>query len=74
MDYSLTFSYMSHRYLVVTGLVFTAIALLHAFRIVFGWTVVFAGWTVPVWFSGVGVIVAGFFAYWAWTEIQNFVR
>ena len=53
-------------YLQVTGLIFTAVAVMHLLRVFSGWEVNFAGWNVPVWFSYIGVVVAGFLAYSAY--------
>lgn len=47
----------------VTLIVFSLIALLHALRLVYGWNAVIAGWEVPMWLSGLAVILAGYLAY-----------
>ena len=47
----------------VTLVVFSLIALLHALRLVYDWNAVIAGWEVPMWLSGLSVIVSGFLAY-----------
>lgn len=47
----------------VTLTVFSLIALLHALRLVYGWSAVIAGWEVPMWLSGLAVILAGYLAY-----------
>lgn len=47
----------------VTLMVFSLIALLHALRLVYGWSAVIGGWEVPMWVSGAAVILAGYMAY-----------
>ncbi len=44
------------------GVVFLVIGLFHLARIFYGWSAVINGWTVPVWFSWVVVIVAAYLA------------
>jgi hypothetical protein len=36
-------------------------------RIVFGWSAVIGGWSVPMWLSWVGIIVAGALAYFGFS-------
>ena len=47
----------------VTFIVFSLIALLHALRLIYGWNAVIAGWGVPMWVSGLAVVLAGYLAY-----------
>lgn len=49
------------------GMIFTLVAGLHLLRVVLGWEAVIGGWNVPVWFSWLGVALAGFLAYTAFT-------
>jgi uncharacterized membrane protein YozB (DUF420 family) len=49
-------------FLVVTSLIFALIALLHALRLFYGWKVTMGEWTVPVWVSAVGFLIAGYLA------------
>jgi hypothetical protein len=54
---------MTHgAYLLVTSSMFALIALLHALRLFYGWRVTMGGWTVPVWVSWVGLLIAGYLA------------
>ena len=46
-----------------TGVVFLLIALLHVLRLVFEWEGTLQGRSVPMWVSGVGILVAGYLAY-----------
>jgi hypothetical protein len=51
---------MSRRaYLLVTAIIFSLVALLHLARIVFGWSAVIGGWSVPMWLSWIALIVTG---------------
>ena len=54
-------------YITISGLIFAAIAVLHALRIAYGWDAVIGGWEVPMWFSWAGVVIAGYLAYSAFT-------
>ena len=55
---------MSRRaYLLTSAVIFSLVAFLHLARIVFGWSVVIGDWSVPMWLSWVGLIVAGALAY-----------
>ncbi len=44
---------------VVAGVIFAAVALLHLVRIYMGWPIMIGGWSVPMWVSWIGLIVAG---------------
>lgn len=44
------------------GVIFLVIALLHLTRAMYGWEAAINGWSVPLWFSWVVVLVAGYFA------------
>jgi hypothetical protein len=48
---------------VVAGVVFAVVALLHLVRIYMNWTVVVGHWSIPMWVSWVGLIVAGGLAF-----------
>jgi hypothetical protein len=50
-------------YCVITGIIFIVIALLHLFRIVYGWKVVIGPWTAPGWISWAALVVAGYLGY-----------
>jgi len=39
---------MSHRsYLLVSAIIFTVVFLVHVLRLLYGWSAVLGGWTVP---------------------------
>ena len=47
----------------VAGLIFFVVAVLHILRVVIGWHVVLADWTIPMWVSWMAIPIAGFLAY-----------
>jgi ABC transporter substrate binding protein len=49
-------------FLLVTSSIFALIALLHALRLLYGWSVTIGGWAVPVWVSALGFLIAGYLA------------
>ena len=53
-------------YFQISGLIFTAVAVVHSLRILSGWSANLAGFEVPVWVSAVVVVVAGVLAYSAY--------
>jgi len=53
------------RYELVSGIIFTIIALVQLTRMVLGWPVQIDLFTVPIWFSGVAFLVSGGLAFWA---------
>jgi hypothetical protein len=50
-------------FLLVTISICALIALLHALRLIYGWSVTIGEWTVPVWVSAVGLLIAGYLAF-----------
>lgn len=49
-------------FVLLTSSIFALIALLHALRLIYGWDVTIGQWTVPVWVSAVGFLIAGYLA------------
>src|ERR1700737_2144198 len=49
-------------FLLVTSSIFALIALLHALRLLYGWSVTIGEWAVPVWVSALGFLIAGYLA------------
>ncbi len=47
----------------VAGTIFLIVAVAHALRLAFKWEVIVAGWQVPMWLSGVAVVIAAYLAY-----------
>lgn len=52
------------RYFLITAIVFMVVALAHLARIVFGWSFVIDGWSVPMWVSWVAAAATGALAYY----------
>ena len=48
---------------IVAGAIFAVVALLHVLRILMGWPAMIGGWTVPMWVSWIGLVVAGGLSY-----------
>jgi hypothetical protein len=44
---------------VVAGVIFAVVALFHLVRISMDWNVMIADWSVPMWVSWIGLVVAG---------------
>ncbi|PSH70146.1 hypothetical protein CU102_03340 [Phyllobacterium brassicacearum] len=44
--------------------IFAVVAVLHLVRILIGWSIVVDGWTVPMWVSWLGLIIAGALSYY----------
>jgi len=49
---------------------FAAIAIVHLLRLLTGWEVVVVGFVVPVWWSAIGLVVAGALAIMVWREAK----
>lgn len=58
-------------FLLVTGIIFGAIAVMHLWRILSGWPVVVAGNAVPMWASWIGLIVLGLLAVQAFRHANR---
>ena len=56
---------MPSKYVVVSGVLFGAIAVFQAVRALNQWPVQVAGFDVPVWVSWVTVVIAGSLCVWA---------
>lgn len=52
-------------YLLVSGVLFCLVAILHLLRVVNGWELQFGPWSVPMWFSWGGTIIPGALSVWA---------
>jgi NO-binding membrane sensor protein with MHYT domain len=52
-----------HVFSLVAGVVFGLIALGHVLRIVFGWSLTIQDVSVPMWASGLAIVVMGYLAY-----------
>jgi hypothetical protein len=52
-------------YLIISGIIFGFIAIGHGLRLGFQWTVTVNGWTIPLWMSGVALVVSAILFIWA---------
>ena len=52
-----------HAFELVAGVVFLLITLGHVFRVIFGVSLVVYGISVPIWASGIAIIIMGYLAY-----------
>lgn len=50
--------------------VLTIIAIVHLIRLFAGWEVIVGGFVVPVWWSGLGLVIAGGLALMVWREAR----
>lgn len=48
---------------VTAGVIFALVALAHLVRIYLGWPIVIGSWSIPMWVSWAGLVVAGGLAY-----------
>ena len=48
---------------VTAGMIFALMALVHLVRIYLGWSIVIDSWSIPIWMSWIGFVVAGGLAY-----------
>jgi hypothetical protein len=46
-------------FFIVAGIIFGLVALVHLARIYMDWPVVIGDWSVPIWVSWIGLVVAG---------------
>jgi hypothetical protein len=59
------------RYALVSGSFLALLALVQLARLVLGWPVQVAGVAVPLWVSGVAVVIAGGLATWAFRSVRT---
>ena len=59
------------RYELVSGIIFTIVAIVQLTRTVFGWPVQVDLFTVPVWLSGVAFLITGDMAIWAFRSARS---
>jgi hypothetical protein len=58
-------------YLVVSGVLFGAVALAHLLRLIYGWPVQIGAEAVPQWISVIGLVVAGGLCVWAFAVARG---
>ena len=62
---------MNKPFTMLAVLVFALVAILHLFRLVFGWEVTFNGAVVPTWLSIAGLLIAAGLAIMLWRESRK---
>ena len=50
-------------FVAIAATIFGLVALLHLLRLVMGWSIAIETWAVPMWFSWIGLVVAGALSY-----------
>lgn len=58
-------------YILVSGVLFGVIALLHIARLLLDWQAQIAGWEVPLWLSWIAVFAAGALCAWALSALRE---
>ncbi len=58
-------------YLVISGLVFGAVTVMHIQRLVLGWQAQLGGWAVPIELSWIGAVVAGALCAWPFALLRR---
>jgi hypothetical protein len=48
----------------ISGIIFTIVALVHALRLAQGWGIAIDGWDVPMWLSWAGLIIPGVLGFY----------
>jgi len=51
--------------------IFTLMTIVHLLRLLLGWEVVVTGYVIPVWWSAIGLVVAGGLALMVWREAHT---
>ena len=54
----------------IAVILFTLIAVLHLLRLFAGWQIIVLGFVIPVWWSVIGLVVAGGLALMLWREAR----
>jgi hypothetical protein len=62
---------MTKPFTTIAAVIFAAIALVHAYRLIKGLDVVVDGTSLPQWVSVVGILVAGGLALMLWRESRR---
>ena len=57
-------------YLVISGVLFGAVAVLHLLRLLYGWPAQVGAVAMPLWVSIIGLIVAAVLCLWAFALVR----
>ncbi len=52
-------------YLVISGIIFGVVAVLHLLRVVNSWAFQLGSWWIPMWVSWLGMVVPALLCLWA---------
>ncbi len=52
-------------YFFISGFIFGCVTLLHFLRLINHWVIVLGPWSVPLWLSWFGLVIAGGLSVWA---------
>jgi len=55
----------------IAVVLFALIAVVHLLRLFAGWQVIVVGFSIPVWWSAIGLVVAGGLALMVWREARG---
>lgn len=55
----------------IAATVFGLVTIVHALRLSYGWPFVIGNWTAPMWFSWLGVFIAGSLSVWLWQSMKK---
>jgi hypothetical protein len=58
-------------YLLISGVLFGAVAVLHLLRLLYRWPAQIAAVAMPLWVSGIGLIVAALLCVWAFALVRG---
>ena len=59
---------------IAAGVIFAVVALFHLVRIYMGWPVMIGDWSVPMWLSWIGLIIAGGLAFFGMSLATRYAR
>ncbi len=59
---------MKKPFTAIAAVIFVLMALVHVFRLAFGWEITIQGSVVPMWVSVLGTVIAGGLAVLLWRE------
>lgn len=63
---------MRTKALLFSGFFFSIIALMHLIRLFFPFTVIINEFTIPIWFSAVGFVLAGMISAWMFYSLNEY--
>jgi hypothetical protein len=58
-------------FVLIAGVIFAIVALVHLLRILLGWPIVIDNWTVPMWLSWIALVIAGGLSYFGLSLVSR---